>query len=192
MVQIEYRAVIKFLTKQGKTPQIILNKMGVVYGDQRPDKTMIYKWHGLFKHGRESIEEDLRPGRPVEATTSNIVKKVEKLIIEGTHLKKKQLSLVDYKEKGVTITGEYYSELVEQLKEAIKEKRRGKWTKSVLLLQDNAPVHKSKVAMAALHRSGFELLVHPPYSPDLTLSDYYLFPNFKKELRGKNLKAMKK
>ncbi|CAK9796590.1 Protein GVQW3, partial [Anthophora quadrimaculata] len=53
---------------------------------------MIYKWH-LFKHGRESIEvDDLRSGRAVEGTTSNIVEKVEKLITEDTRLKKKQLS----------------------------------------------------------------------------------------------------
>ncbi|CAK9817756.1 Histone-lysine N-methyltransferase SETMAR [Anthophora plagiata] len=80
--------------------------------------------------------------------------------------------LVDYKEKGVAITGEYYSELLEQLKEAIKEKRRGKWAKGVLLLQDDAPVHKSKVAMAAQHMRGFESLVHPPYSSFLAPSDY--------------------
>ncbi|CAK9806934.1 Histone-lysine N-methyltransferase SETMAR [Anthophora plagiata] len=95
-----------------------------------------------------------------------------------------RILLVVYKEKGVTITGEYYSELLEQLKEAIKEKRRGKWTKGVLVLQDKAPVHKSKVAMAALHRCGFESLVHPTYSLDLTPSDYYLFPNLEKRTKG--------
>ncbi|EFA09485.1 Histone-lysine N-methyltransferase SETMAR-like Protein [Tribolium castaneum] len=97
--------------------------------------------------------------------------------------------LLDYKEKGVSITGEYYDRLLEQLKEAIKEKRRGKWTRGVLLLQDNAPVHKSHVAMTALHRFGFQSLVHPPYSPDLAPSDYFLFPNLKKELRGKKFRT---
>lgn len=56
-------------------------------------------------------------------------------------------------------------------------------TKGVLLLQDNTPVHKSRVAMAALHTQGFRLLVHPPYSPDLSSSDFYLFHNLKKDLR---------
>ena len=31
----------------------------------------------------------------------------------------------------------------------------------------------------------FELLPHPPYSPDLAPSDYHLFPNMKKQLRGR-------
>ena len=51
--------------------------------------SMIYKWHGLFKHGRESIEDDPRSGRPVEATTSDIIEKVEKLVLEDARLKKK-------------------------------------------------------------------------------------------------------
>ena len=30
--------------------------------------------------------------------------------------------------------------------------------------------------------TGFELIDHPPYSPDLAPSDYFLFPNMKKTL----------
>ena len=55
----------------------------------------------------------------------------------------------DYKEKGRNISGEYYASILNKLKEAIKEKRRNNLAKGVLLLQDNAPVHKSRVAMAA-------------------------------------------
>ena len=34
--------------------------------------------------------------------------------------------------------------------------------KGVLFLQDNAPAHKSVVAMAAVHECGFELVDHAP------------------------------
>ncbi|XP_053602914.1 protein GVQW3-like [Plodia interpunctella] len=92
MEKIEHRAVIKFLTKQGKSAQIIFQELLAVYGDSAPGKTMVYKWHGLFKQGRESIEDDPRSGRPIEATTSEIVEKVEKLVLEDTRWKKKQLA----------------------------------------------------------------------------------------------------
>jgi hypothetical protein len=36
--------------------------------------------------------------------------------------------------------------------------------------------------LADLH---FEVLKHPAYSPDLAPSDYYLFPNLKKYLKGR-------
>jgi len=38
----------------------------------------------------------------------------------------------------------------------------------------------SLVAMSAIRDCGFELVDHPYYSPDLALSNCYLFPNMKK------------
>ena len=54
----------------------------------------------------------------------------------------------------------------------------------VLLLHDNAPMYKSRVAQAAILECKFKQLNHPPYSPDLAPSDYYLFQNLKSLLRG--------
>jgi histone-lysine N-methyltransferase SETMAR len=39
--------------------------------------------------------------------------------------------------------------------------------------------------MAVIEKNGFVLLDHPPYSPDLAPSDFYLFRHMKKHLRGK-------
>ncbi|UYV73413.1 hypothetical protein LAZ67_10003098 [Cordylochernes scorpioides] len=50
--------------------------------------------------------------------------------------------------------------------------------------QDNAPSHRSLQAMATIYDSGFELLPHAPYSPDLAPSDFNLFPHLKKSLSG--------
>ena len=93
--------------------------------------------------------------------------------------------LLDFLDHGRTINGEYYAYLLYKLRDAIKEKRRGKLTRGVLLLQDIAPAHTSKIGKAAAKDCGFELLPHPSYSTDLAPSDFYLFPNMKKQLRGK-------
>jgi len=71
------------------------------------------------------------------------------------------------------------------LREAIKEKRRGKLSSGVLLLHENAPVHMSANSQATIRQCGFQQLNHPPYSPDLALSHYFLFRVIKKFLRGK-------
>jgi hypothetical protein len=55
----------------------------------------------------------------------------------------------------------------------------------VLFHQDNAPVHTSLIAMSKIQQLKFELLRHPPYSPDLAPCDFHLFPNLKKWLGGK-------
>ena len=49
--------------------------------------------------------------------------------------------------------------------------------------QENARVHTCQVAMDAVERNGYELIPHPAYSPDLAPSDFFLFPNWKKDIR---------
>ena len=39
--------------------------------------------------------------------------------------------------------------------------------------------------MMIFHELRYKLLPHPPYSPDLVPSDYFLLPNLKKWLGGK-------
>lgn len=93
--------------------------------------------------------------------------------------------LIDYLEKGRTITGDYYVALLDRLNDEIKKKRPHMTKKKVLFHHDNAPAHSSLKAMAKLNELRYELLPHPPYSPDLAPSDYYLFPNLKRWLQGK-------
>ena len=72
--------------------------------------------------------------------------------------------------------------LLDQLRTTIREKLRGKLSKGALLQQDNARVHTCKVALDAVERNGYELIPHPAYSPDLAHSDFFLFPNLKKDI----------
>ena len=96
----------------------------------------------------------------------------------------KGVIMLDFLPKRRTITGVYYANLLDQLRTAILKKRRGKFSKGVLLQQDNARVHTCKVAMDAVEWNGYELIPHLAYSPDLAPSDFFLFPNLKKDIRG--------
>jgi transposase len=86
---------------------------------------------------------------------------------------------IDYLEKGKTITGEYYYSLLTRLYERIREKRPGLQKKNIIFHQDNAPAHKSVLAMGKLRELRYELLEHPAYCPDLAPYDVYLFPKLK-------------
>jgi [histone H3]-lysine36 N-dimethyltransferase SETMAR len=92
--------------------------------------------------------------------------------------------LIDYLEKGSKITGKYYRASLDQLVDAIKEKRPHLKKIKVRFLQNNAPVHTALDTSLKLREIHFELVDHPPYSPDLAPSDFYLFPNLKKWLAG--------
>ena len=47
----------------------------------------------------------------------------------------------------------------------------------------------AKIAMDAVERNGYELIPHPAYSPDLAPSDYFLFPNLKRDIRGRHFRS---
>ena len=68
--------------------------------------------------------------------------------------------------------------LVSQLRTAIREKRRGKPSKGVLLQQDNASPHLQSCNGCCR-----------AYSPDLAPSDFFLFPNLKKDIRGLHFRS---
>jgi len=87
--------------------------------------------------------------------------------------------LIDYLPKDQTINTEYYSSLLLQVREILKEKRRGKVAKGVMFLHDNATLVTQK-KLAYLY---FQCLDHPLYSPDLAPSDYHLFPGLRKQLK---------
>lgn len=56
--------------------------------------------------------------------------------------------------------------------------------KRIIFHQDNARVHTCVKAMAKINELKYDLLPHPPYSPDLAPSDFHLFPKLKTFLGG--------
>ena len=89
--------------------------------------------------------------------------------------------MLDFLPKRRSITEVYYAHLLDQLKTAIREKRR---VNSLRVFCCDRATRESSLAMDAIERNGYELLPHPAYSPDLAPSDFYLFPNLKKDVCG--------
>jgi hypothetical protein len=58
--------------------------------------------------------------------------------------------LTEYLPRGTTINGPYYASIIERLPSVILKKRHGKVSRGVLLLHDNAPVHKCNIVQAAI------------------------------------------
>ena len=64
------------------------------------------------------------------------------------------------------------------------KKRPSKGWSGVHLLYDNASCHKCEVVKSFLASEKVEVLNRPPYSPDLSPYDFFLFPRLKKMLSG--------
>ena len=87
--------------------------------------------------------------------------------------------------KGSSVTGKVYREIVlTQLVDFYQKRRPRTGVGGIKLLHDNAPAHKSATVQEYLKESGLHVLDHPPYSPDLSASDFRLFPRLKERLAG--------
>ncbi|GBP21890.1 Mariner Mos1 transposase [Eumeta japonica] len=134
---------------------------------------------------RESCEDDPRPGRPVTVVTEENVRKIEKLVLADRRIKLWQIA------EELQISKERVGEIIHEHMNMRKSAREAVVQSDVeviarsAVLQDNASVHTARVSRQALKDTGFSEIDHPPYSPDLAPSDYFLFSNLKKELRGR-------
>ncbi len=86
-----------------------------------------------------------------------------------------------------TINKEVFLPIIKRAWEAVKTKRGSEvWNnrEEYLLHMDNASAHCSDLVQGHLRQIHWNTLKHPPYSPDLSPCDYFLFPRLKKKLRG--------
>lgn len=96
-----------------------------------------------------------------------------------------------------TITAELYKKQLQCLNEAIATKRP-EWTRRhdrIILQQDNARPHVARIVSEYLEELKWEILPHPPYSPDIAPSDFHLFRSMQHGLSGQvfdNYKSVKK
>jgi len=82
------------------------------------------------------------------------------------------------------VNRQYYIEVLTKLCERVRRKRLELWRNGWILHQDNAPAHNALSVKQFLANKNVTVLEHPPYSPDLTPCDFYLFPKIKSVLRG--------
>ena len=92
--------------------------------------------------------------------------------------------------KGERVTGEFYSsQVISAIEKYYLERRPRSGGKGIKLLQDNASSHKVKGVIEYVERIGMKILEHPPYSPDLSPCDFWLFAKLKNHLSGKDFES---
>ena len=93
--------------------------------------------------------------------------------------------LIDVLPHGETINSEVYVQTLKKLKKRFQRVRSHKDVNKLLLLHDNARPHTSLYTREEITKLHWTVLPHPPYSPDLAPSDFYLFGPLKDAIRGK-------
>ena len=180
MEKIEYRACIKIRALLGVLAQAITNELVLVHGDQAPKYSTVAKWAALFKDGRESLEDDPRSGRPQTTYTAENIEQVRAIIEENPHATHNIIE---------ALTSINHFTINEIIHNALKKRKlASRWVPHELtdqnrkFLHDNARPHVTQTVTDCLNQAGITISRHPPYSPDLAPSDFWLFDLIKKNL----------
>ena len=126
---IEFRAVIKFFTKEGPKAIEIHRRMTDVYGDSSPKYSTVAKWSAEFKRGRDSLEDDPRPGHPADVVSQEMIDRVERLVLNNRRIKVTKLA----SECGIS-NGSVYTIIHEHLG---MSKVSARWVPRNLNMQDS-------------------------------------------------------
>jgi len=110
---------------------------------------------------------------------------------------KKVLHIVFWDSEGVvhhenipartTINAVLYSEILERVAEKMKEVRPSRNPKEILFIHDKARPHTAKTTKATLKKLKWEVMPHPPYSPDMSPCDLFLFRSLKNVIKGQEV-----
>jgi histone-lysine N-methyltransferase SETMAR len=85
-----------------------------------------------------------------------------------------------------TINSEVYCQQFDRVNECLKEKRPHLVNrKGVVFHRDNVCPHVSEMTQQKIKELNWEIVDHPPYSPDLAPSDYHLFRSLQNHVNNK-------
>jgi len=86
MSKENFRFYIKERTALNIPASVIYDELYSVHGDQAPSYRTDRRWAQWFREGREEIEDEPRPGRPVTETTFENIEQVRLLIDDDPHI----------------------------------------------------------------------------------------------------------
>jgi len=87
--------------------------------------------------------------------------------------------------QGQTVIKQYYREVLEGLRKRV-HRVRPEIADTWMLHHDNAPCHTAISVNECLAKKGFSVVPQPPYSPDLSPCDFFLFPKLKFHHKGRH------
>jgi len=92
-------------------------------------------------------------------------------------------------DRGEKVDGTYYIDnCLEPVIEELKYQRPNSGVRGMKLLHDNAKPHVASEVKNFLKKEGLNVMPHPPYSPDLSPCDFWLFDYIKRNLQDETNK----
>ncbi|KAJ4426469.1 hypothetical protein ANN_27283 [Periplaneta americana] len=169
----------------------ILRLLEEAYGEAAMNKTQVYAWHKRFSGGRDSIKNDVRSGRPTTATNEAIASRVRNVVRDDPRKAIKEIAArSEYPSEVYTMFFTSISTCITCLRRSYPPRvhsRRSYCNERILRTNPPSPPGRSEKETSRKHN--ITALDHPPYSPDLSPPDYFLFLRLKSHLKGRRFNA---
>ncbi|XP_071041387.1 protein GVQW3-like [Parasteatoda tepidariorum] len=166
----EFRVLIKHCYLMGKNTVETKAWLDKCYPRCSPGKSTIIDWFADFKRGRTNVEDAPHSGRPKDMVNPENIIKVYKIGIENRKLMMHDIAdtLNISKERVGFILHEHL----------FMRKLFSKWAPRVLTIDQKQQRIDDSESCLTLYQTS-PILPHPPYSPHLAPSDFYLFADLK-------------
>ena len=82
-----WRAMIFYDFKSGLNRTKCLERLRAAFGDDAPSRTSVLDLFAEVRRGRESLDDEARPGRPVSAKSDADAAAVQKLVVEDSRVR---------------------------------------------------------------------------------------------------------
>ncbi len=95
--------------------------------------------------------------------------------------------------RGDTMDSPMYRQILRNLRESVRRKRPALWRNrrtQFWLQHDGAGPHRAQIMLDYYRDNNIQLVPHPPYSPDITPLDFFLFARLKRHMRGRRFQDL--
>jgi len=154
----------------------------VITGDQ----TWVYAYNPETKTQSSQWKS---PGSPWPKKAKQVRSNIKSMLI--CFFDQKGIVHKEFVPPGQTVNAAFYVQVLRHLWEDVRRKRPNQWQNNTWLLHhDNAPVHAVPLTRRFLTDNNMTVVPHPPYSPDLAPSDFFLFPKLKMKLKERRFQMV--
>jgi len=151
------------------------------FGKQAMGRSQTFQWFSQFKAARTSIDDEERSGWPVSSSTPEMIEWERQIIRKDRRRTSDEVSM---------LLGISHGTCHKILTEDLKMRRVTSKFVPRLLIVDNGPAHAALLTWWILTNNNMTVVPHPPYSPNLAVCEFFLFPKLKMKLKGQRFQTV--